>query len=184
MLNLPQKPNRMEERFNMFRLLAGTILALALLVAAAPAANAQDQCAPISGVIYGWYTDNWHGVMSIKIGRTSGQASLLGATTGFVDTGDVYRGTEDWTIDLGHGDIIKAKTHFVVEHATDATSATGVLHVTEGGQIVGGAGKYANAYGNIMSVGPFGNIKLPKTITTPANAQAYWLNPFQGMICH
>jgi hypothetical protein len=166
----------------LLRVLSLTLLAAAILILAVPAVQAQDQCVPAWGMIHGWYTDTWHGTISLTIGRTVHTAKLNVVNTSFHVDGNVYRGTETWTLDFGKGDTFQVKTHFITEHMD---SLSGVFHVTEVGQIANGTGQFYKVYGNFYSDGPFGpSVKLPANVKVPADAQMLWYNAGHGMLCY
>jgi hypothetical protein len=161
------------------------LLAVGILLLAAPTVKAQDQCVPAWGMINGWYTDTWHGTIALTIGRTVHTAKLNVVNTSFYDDGNVYRGTETWTLDFGKGDTFQVKTHFVTEHMTDLAAASGVFHVTEVGQITNGTGQFYKVYGSFYSDGPFGpNVRLAENVKVPADAQMRWHNAGHGTICY
>jgi len=172
----------MQNLFLRFLLVAA--LAIGSIILLAPSAFAQSECAPVSGTVYGWFTDTWHGTGEFAVGRKVLHMKLLVVNTSFFDDGNLYRGTETWTFDFGKGDTIQAKTQFITEHMTDAASSSGVFHVTEVGQFGNGTGKFYGAYGSLTTTGPFGpSVKVPDNVKVPPDAQMIWYGPYQGMLC-
>jgi len=168
----------------LLRLLSVAVLTIGVLILIAPTAQAQGQCVPFSGTIHFWFTDTWHGVGAFTIGRNLRHADILSVNTSFFDDGDVFRGTETWTLDFGKGDTIQLKTSFVTEHMNDAAASSGVFHLIEVGTFANGTQVFKNAYGNLSVQGPFGpNVKLPDNIQPPPDAQMFSVAPSQGMIC-
>jgi len=171
------------------KLLSVAVLTIGVLILIALPAQAQGQCQcePFSGTFYGGETDTWHAVADITIGNKVYHATILVVNTSFIDDGDIYLGTETWTLDFGKGNTIQVMTHFVTEHMTDAVSDSGVFDVVELGTFANGTGVFKHAYGNLISSGPFGpGVTLPPDITLPpaaAGASWFWIGPAQGMIC-
>ncbi len=168
----------------LLRCLSVIVLTIGVLMLMAPTAQAQGQCVPVSGTIYFWYTDTWHGVGDFTIGRKASHPDILSVNTSFFDDGYVWRGTEKWTLDFGKGNTVQLKMRFVAEHVNDAVSSSGVFHITEVGKFFKGTGMFKNAYGSFTVQGPFGpNVKLPAEIQPPPDAQMFSVAPSQGMIC-
>jgi hypothetical protein len=166
------------------RCLSVVVLTMGALLLIAPTAQAQGNCVPVSGTIYFWFTDTWHGVGDFTIGRNASHPDILSVNTSFFDDGYVWRGTEKWTLDFGNGDTIQSKMRFVAEHVNDAVSASGVFHITEVGTFNHGTGLFKNAYGSLTIQGPFGpNVKLPGKIQPPPDSIMFAVAPSQGMIC-
>jgi hypothetical protein len=170
------------------KLLSVAVLTIGVLILIGPPAQAegQCQCQPFSGTFYGWNTGDWHAVANITIGNNVYRATLLAVNTSFTDDGDVWLGTETWTLDFGRGNTIQLMTHFVTQHMNDAVADSGVFHVIELGTFANGTGMFRHTYGSLISPGLFGpNVKLPDNIELPPEAQGAWLwiGPSQGMIC-
>jgi len=166
------------------------ILAAGALLVLLPAATAQEHsqgqgnCVPLSGTVYLWLTDTWHGVGDFTIGRKHLPASFLAVNTSFLDSGDVWEGTEDWTLDFGNGNKLHVAAHFVTQHMTDSVSTAGAFDLVDGGRFLQGTRMFKNAYGNMTVQGPFGpGVKLPDNIHPPADAQWFSVVESQGMIC-
>lgn len=170
-------------RKSAFRLLAA-VLTLGFLLVAVPSANAQEKCLPLSGTIYFWYTDTWHGTAEFAIGRDVLHAVIVANNTSFVDGGNMALGTEKWTLDFGKGNTIQVLTHFTIEHMTDSVAASGVMHVIEIGKFTAGKGVFRKAYGNLSANGPFGPAaKLPDNIHPASDSVMFGVTPAQGTIC-
>jgi hypothetical protein len=126
-------------------------------------------------------------VGDFTIGKKVYHATILVASTSFIDDGDTWLGTETWSFDFGRGNTIQLMTHFVTEHMTDAASESGVFHVIELGTFANGTGVFKHAYGSLVAQGPFGpGVTLPPNIELPpeaAGASWFWVGPSQGMIC-
>lgn len=168
----------------LLRCLSGAVLMIGMLILLAPPTQAQGNCVPLSGTMYLWLTDTWHGVGDFTIGRNLLHANFLSVNTSFFDGGDVWQGTENWTLDFGKGNKIHVEAHFVTQHMTDAVSLAGVYDLVDGGPFTNGRGLFKNAYGNISIRGPFGpNVKLPDNIHPPEDAQWFSVVESQGMIC-
>jgi hypothetical protein len=168
----------------LWKLLSVAVLTIGVLMLIVLPAQAQGDCVPFSGTIYFWYTDAWHGVGDFTIGRNIHHADVLSVNTSFFDGGNVWRGTEQWTLDFGIGDTIQLKMDFVTEHMNDAVASSGVFHLIEVGIFANGTGVFKNAYGNLSVQGPFGpNVKLPDNIQPPSDAQTFSVAPSHGMIC-
>jgi hypothetical protein len=168
----------------LLRCLSVAVLTIGMLILLAPPAQAQGHCVPLSGTMYLWLTDTWHGVADFTIGRNLLHANFLSVNTSFFDGGDVWQGTENWTLDFGKGNKIHVKVHFVTQHMTDAVSSAGVYDIVEVGPFTNGRGVFKNAYGNMSIQGPFGpNVKLPDNIQPPPDAQWFSVVESQGMIC-
>ena len=171
------------------RLLSAAVLTIGVVFLIALPAQAQGQCQyePFSGMIYAGLTDTWHSVGDLTIGKKIYHATIVTATTSFIDDGDTWLGTETWTFDFGRGNTIQLMTHFVAEHITDAASEYGVFHVIELGAFANGTGVFKHAHGSLFAEGPFGpGVTIPENITLPpeaAGASWYWVGPSQGMIC-
>lgn len=166
------------------RLLSVVVLTFGMLVVLALPAQAQDHCVPLSGTMYLWLTDTWHGAVDFTIGRKALHASFLSVNTSFFDSGNVWEGTENWTLDFGKGNKIDVKAHFVSQHMTDAVSVAGTYDLVDGGRFTNGEGVFKHAYGNMSVQGPFGpNVKLPDSISPPPDAQWFSVLESQGMIC-
>lgn len=172
----------------MKRLLSGmlsmAVLTIGVLILIAPPAQAQGNCVPLSGTLYLWLTDTWHGVADLTIGGKLLHADVVAVNTGFFDGGDIGIGTEDWTVNFGHGNTIRLRMNFVTEHMNDEVSSSGVFHVIDIGKIAKGTGIFKNASGNFSVEGPFGpNVKLPDNIQPPPESQMLGFTPVQGMVC-
>jgi hypothetical protein len=166
-----------------FRFLAA-VLTVGLLLVIVPPANAQGQCLPLSGTIYFWYTDTWHGAAEFTIGRDVVHAAIVANNTSFIDGGDMALGTETWTVDFGKGHTVQVLTHFTIEHMADAVASSGVMHVIEIGTFTKGKGAFRKAYGNLTANGPFGpSVKLPDNIHPAPDSVMFAVTPTQGTIC-
>ncbi len=166
-----------------FRLLMA-VLTVGLLLVMVPLANAQEKCLPLSGTIYFWYTDTWHGTAEFTIGRDVLHAAIVANNTSFIDGGDMALGTENWTLNFGGGNTIHVLTHFTIEHMTDAVASSGVMHVIEIGTFTNGKGAFQGAYGNLTANGPFGPaVTLPDNIQPAPDSVMFGVTPTQGMIC-
>ena len=166
-------------------ILSMAILTIGVLILTAPLAQGQSRpCEPLSGTVYYWFTDTWHGVADLTIGGKLRHANWVAVNTGFFDGGDIWIGTEDWTVDFGHGNAIRLSMNFVTEHMNDAVSSSGVFHVVDIGKITKGTGMFRNASGNLSVQGPFGpNVKLPDNIQPPPESQMFGFAPVQGIVC-
>lgn len=166
------------------------VLALAVLLSGPGTASAQNNCAPISGTVYGaLYRDApgqpryWHMMGGFTIGRDTMGASVAVVGMSLINDGESWQGSERWTFDFGAGNTIQLETDFVTEHMTNPTQ---IYHIREVGKFVNGTGAFVHAYGNLTGEGPFGQgVRLhvepwwPET-TLPA---MFWVAPTQGVLC-
>jgi len=151
-------------------------------------ANAQNNCAPFSGMVYGaLYRDSadqprtWHMLGNFTIGRELSFATIGVKSTSMVRDPDDWQGTELWTFDFGGGNTIQLTTDFVTEHMANTA---GIYHIREVGRFVDGTGAFVHAYGNLTAEGPFGpNVVLHDVSGLPTVATMFWVAPTQGMIC-
>jgi hypothetical protein len=172
----------------LWKLLSVVVLTMGVLILMAPPAQAQDHCAPISGMIYGWNIDSWQMVADFTIGRkvyhaaiTIGDSTLIGDP--YQD--DVWQGTETFIFDFGKRNTIQLMTPYVTEHAklTDPLDPSLIFHVTHLGTFTNGTGMFKHAYGNLAFWGPIGpGVKLPPQIQAPAGG-LYFISAAQGTIC-
>jgi hypothetical protein len=170
--------------------LSATLLAIVsiLLVVGSTTANAQNNCAPFSGTVYGaLYRDapdqprTWHMLGNFTIGRDLSFATVGVKSTSLARDPDTWQGTELWTFDFGGGHTIQLATDFVTEHMTNAA---GIYHIREVGRFVNGTGAFVHAYGNLTAEGPFGpGVVLHDVPGLPTVATMFWVAPTQGMIC-
>ena len=166
----------------LWKLVSAAVLTVGALVLLAPTVQAQGSCEPISGTIYLWYTDTWHGVGNLTIGRDVRRADVQAANTGsFTNNEAIFQGTEAWTLDFGRWGRLYLNMEFVAEDMTDSAFN---FHVTEVGKIVKGTGLFEHAYGNFTAQGPFGPaLALPSNIQPPPDAIMWGVTPALGMIC-
>lgn len=160
--------------------------ALALgLVEAMPQADAQAQCVPFGGTIYGWHNNgSWHGIGDFTVGKETMHATVADPNTGLTKMDDIWLGTEEATFTFENGDQITAMTSFITEHMTDPGGVQGVLHVDETGYFSKGTGRFKNAWGRFNLQGPFGpGVKLPASITPDINDGRFWIGQYFGTIC-
>lgn len=173
-----------------FRLSGGLLAVVVLLLVASSApAVAQNNCAPISGTVYGAFSRAevgqkraWHMLANFTIGQGIRLAAIGVKTTSIVQDADNWQGGELWTLDFGEGHTIQLQTSFVTEHMTNAG---GVYHIREVGTFVNGTGAFVNAYGNLTAEGPFGpGVVLHDVTGLPLiDATMFWVAPSQGTIC-
>lgn len=163
------------------RLSLATLLALAVLVLVAGPAQAQSNCAPVSGTVYGAvYAKAWHLVGDFTIGRDVYPATIDVAMNRLKKDGDMWQGSETWTLDFGGGNAVQLVTSFVTEHMTNAG---GIFHIREVGTFINGEGAFTHMVGTITAEGPFGPaVKLPEGVPLPTGSM-YWVAPVQGIIC-
>lgn len=158
--------------------------AIGIMILTTTPAYGGDQCTPVAGTIYFWYTDTWHGTVRFTIGGRVLHADVVANNTSFFDGGDTALGSENWTLDFGNGNSIHLITTFTIEHMTDAVSTSGVMHVIEIGTFRNGRGLFKGAYGNLSAHGPFGpGVKLPGTIKPAPDAIMLGILPAQGTVC-
>jgi hypothetical protein len=173
----------------LLKLLSAAFLTMGVLILMAPLAQAQDQCLPFSGTIYGWAIDNWEMVGDFTIGHKVYHAKISVESgpllSGDPTTDDVWQGTELWTFDFGKGNTIQLKARFVTEHANVVANTSGIFHYTEVGTFTNGTGMFKHVFGSLVAQGPFGpGVKLPSTIPAPAGEGVwYFVAPTQGTIC-
>jgi hypothetical protein len=166
----------------LWKFLSGAVLIMGILILMGPPAQAQDQCLPISGTLYGYATDAWHMVADVTIGRKVYHATILSENTSFFDNGDSWQGTEHWTLDFGGGNTIELNPTFVSDHMTDPVANYTVIEI---GTFTKGKGIFKHAFGSLFTLGPFGpNVKLPDNIQAPSGPDVwYFVGPFQGTMC-
>jgi hypothetical protein len=95
----------------LWKFLSGAVLMMVMLILTGPPTQAQDQCTPISGTIYGCTTDEgWMMTGGFTISRKVYHATIsvdggpLLSGNPFED--EVWTGTETWTFDFGMGNKI------------------------------------------------------------------------------
>lgn len=166
------------------------LAALGLLIAGSGPAYAQNNCAPVSGTVYGaLYRDAlgqpryWHMLGSLTIGREVLKATISVESLSLINDGETWQGTERWTVDFDEGNTIQLETDFVTEHMLNPTK---IYHIREVGRFGHGTGAFANAYGNLTGEGPFGpGVILHIDPWWPAGTvpAMFWVAPAQGVIC-
>ncbi len=156
-----------------------------VLVAMTPIANAQDQCVPFGGTIYGWHNINsWYGVGDFTFGKETLHATVTDPNTSITFKGDIWLGTEEATFTFSTGDKVTLMTSFVTEHQTDAAGTSGVYHVNETGYFTRGTGQFKHAWGRFNLQGPFGpGVTLPDDINPGENDGWMWIGQYNGTIC-
>lgn len=164
-------------------------LSLGVSALVAAPAQAQANCAPFSGTIYGALSRSapgqpraWHMLGDFTIGREVFPATISVQMMSIVQDPDNWQGAETWTFDFGGGHTVQLVTSFVTEHMTNAG---GVWHIREVGTFVNGTGGFKHAFGNLTAEGPFGpGVILHGVEGLPMlDARYFWVAPSQGMIC-
>ncbi len=165
------------------RILTLIALVIGAIVFFAPIAQAQSNCVPFGGTIYGWLTNKWHGVGDFTVGEQIRHVKLDVDTLSVVDGGDIWTGNEVQTFHFGQGNVLKGSAAFVTEHMTDPGGSGSVFHINEEGIFTPGKGIFANVNGHWAMQGPFGSgVKLPDKIQPPPEASWFWIGQFNGTL--